>query len=328
MFVAKLDPGGNPIYFTYLGTGCDSARQIALNASGNAWVVGTTNSTKFPQAAAFESGPPAGGSGKAVVTALRADGTALDLSSFFSGAYAIAVDVFGNIWVGGTAGGHASIAQIQTQYPAPLTIRTVGNAFGRRNGPISPGQITLVTLDGFVPDAPHDFTLTPADPLPHSISGTQVLFDGEPAALVSVSAGQVVAVAPYDIAGRPQVTVQVSANGQLSTPMRADVLADAAYLTADGSGSGRAFALNPDGSVNSPDSPAPIGRYVTVFATGIGLADPSCAEGSVATQAAPAPNGYTSAVGYLCGVYQIAFLTPPIVGNVGIGNTGLTVAVK
>ena len=137
-----------------------------------------------------------------------------------------------------------------------------------------------------------------------------------------------VAVAPYQIAGRRQVSVQVSVNGVLSTPMIADVLPDIAYLTVDGSGFGRAFALNPDGSVNSPDNPAPTGRYVTVFATGIGTADPSCAEGSVTAQAVPARLGYTSAVGYLCGVYQIAFLTPSTAGNVGIGNTNLTVAVK
>jgi len=236
--------------------------------------------------------------------------------------------VFGNIWVGGTAGGHASLGQIQTQYPSPLAIRTVGNAFGRRDGPVSPGQITLVTLDGFVPDAPRDLTLTPTDPLPRTFSGTQVLFDGEPAALVSVGAGQVVAVAPYDIAGRRQVSVQVSVNGALSRPMLADVLSDIAYLSADGSGSGRAFALNPDGSVNAPGNPAPIGQYVTVFATGIGTADPSCAEGGVATQAVAATLGYTSAVGYLCGVYQIAFLTPAAAGNIGIGNTGLSVAVR
>jgi uncharacterized protein (TIGR03437 family) len=87
-----------------------------------------------------------------------------------------------------------------------------------------------------------------------------VLFDGEPAALVSVLPGQIVAIAPYDLAGRRQTTVQIAASGVLSTPMIADVATDRAYLTADGSGTGRALARNPDGTLNSPDNPAPQGK--------------------------------------------------------------------
>jgi uncharacterized protein (TIGR03437 family) len=220
------------------------------------------------------------------------------------------------------------VGKIQTQYPAPLAIRTVGNLFGRRDGPVSPGQITLINVDGLAPDAPQDFTFVPSNPLPRSISGTQVLFDGEAAALVSVQPGQVAAVAPYDLAGRRQTTVRVVANGAVSTPMIADVLADLAYLSSDGSGTGRALARNPDGTLNGPDNPAPEGQYLTVYVTGIGVADPSCPEGGVATGAATVSGGYTPAPGYLCGIYQISFLAPHTAGNVGIGNTGLTVVVK
>jgi uncharacterized protein (TIGR03437 family) len=326
-FVVKLDPAGTPLYSTYLGTGCDSARSIALDAAGSVWLAGATNSPQYPQVMAVESGP-AGGAQKPVVTMLYSNGAGIGFSSFLNGANVVHVDRFGNIYAGGSAGGHASVAKIQTQYPAPLSIRTVGNAFGRRNGPVSPGQITLITVNGLAPDAPQDLTLSPSGAVPRTLSSTQVLFDGEAAALVSVQPGQIIAVAPYDLAGHRQTTVQIVASGVLSTPMVADVAADRAYLTADGSGTGRALARNPDGTLNSPDNPAPQGNPVTVYATGIGAADPSCAEGSVATTTTGAINGYTSAPGYLCGIFQISFQTPFATGNVGIGNTGLTVVVK
>jgi hypothetical protein len=49
-FVSKLDPNGqNLLYSTYLtGTGSDSPNAIAVDASGNAYVAGTTTSKDFP----------------------------------------------------------------------------------------------------------------------------------------------------------------------------------------------------------------------------------------------------------------------------------------
>jgi uncharacterized protein (TIGR03437 family) len=326
LYVNKFDPGGNLIDSTYLGTGCDTVRSVAVDGSGKIWLTGTSGN-QFPQVMPFESGP-AGGGHKAFVAGLNADGASLALSSYFGSAVVITVDRFGNIWVGGTQGGHASLGKIQTQYPEPLAIRTAGNLFGRRDGPVSPGQLTLINVDGLAPDIPQDLTLTPDNFLPRTLSGVEVLFDGEAAALVSVLPGQVVAIAPYDLGGRLQTTVQVVVNGAVSRPMIADVLPDLAYLSADGSGAGRALARNPDGTLNTPDNPAPSGQPVTVYATGIGSADLGCPEGGVATSAMSAPLGYLTVPGYLCGIYQIAFMAPFTSGNVAIGNTGLTVTVK
>jgi uncharacterized protein (TIGR03437 family) len=50
----------------------------------------------------------------------------------------------------------------------------------------------------------------------------------------------------------------------------------------DGSGTGQAAALNPDGTLNSPANPANAGDVVTVFGTGFGLTMPPSQDGAVA----------------------------------------------
>jgi HYDIN/CFA65/VesB-like, Ig-like domain/Beta-propeller repeat len=48
-FVAKFDPSGNNLYATYVGgSEIDLATGIAVDASGQAWVTGLTNSSDFP----------------------------------------------------------------------------------------------------------------------------------------------------------------------------------------------------------------------------------------------------------------------------------------
>ena len=57
-FVTKLNPAGSAlVYSTYLGgAGVDAGRGIAVDAAGNAYVTGTTNSPDFPTTAgAFDT---------------------------------------------------------------------------------------------------------------------------------------------------------------------------------------------------------------------------------------------------------------------------------
>ncbi len=106
-FVAKLGPAGDSlVYSTYLGgIQADSVQAIALDADGNAYVAGSTESVDtFPTAAAFQS--VHGGVVDAFAAKLNTGGTALTYSTFLGGngddrGQAIAVDSSGNATVTG-----------------------------------------------------------------------------------------------------------------------------------------------------------------------------------------------------------------------------------
>jgi uncharacterized protein (TIGR03437 family) len=321
---------------------------MAVDQQGNVWITGTTDSDPFPQVMAFESGPRYGYY-KAFVSELDASGRSLKLSSDLTAGEqpVIAVDPFGDAYVGGSTttpqspygglpapppivtGVHASLAKVQPSFQGPLVINSVGNAFTLRSGPVSAGQITLITADGVAPANPQDLTFTPQGSLPRTLADTQVLFDDEPAALVSVAAGRVVAIAPYDLAGKRQTSVQVLFQGTLSATMIADVVADPGYLSVDGSGTGQAYARNPDGTLNSVDNPAPRGSLVTMYATGTGKVDAACPEGGVASGDALAAGCFQPVAGAVCGLFQTTIQAPTYSTSNGvITNTPLTIAVK
>ncbi|PWU07287.1 MAG: hypothetical protein C5B51_10290 [Terriglobia bacterium] len=115
-FVAKFTPAGALSYLTYLGgSGDDAAFGIAVDAAGNAWITGTTNSTNFPVAGAYQtkfagSGPNGSArirGGDAFVAKLSPAGDRLIYSTYLGGSLddlgvAIAIDAGGNAYVTGS----------------------------------------------------------------------------------------------------------------------------------------------------------------------------------------------------------------------------------
>ncbi len=105
-FVMKLNPAGNAvIYQTWLGGGGnDVGNKIAVDASGNAVVVGTTTSGDFPLSNALQT--TLKGGNDAFVTKLNAAGSALLFSTYLGGdssetGAALTLDANGNVYVTG-----------------------------------------------------------------------------------------------------------------------------------------------------------------------------------------------------------------------------------
>jgi hypothetical protein len=134
-FVAKLSStGASLVYSTYIGGGnLDHGAAIAVDASGTTYITGSTSSTDFPMASAFQGAN--GGGQNAFITRLSAAGTSLLFSTFLGGSggrtgypeagQGIALDSAGNAYIAGVT----SSANFPVMNPAQSTLNGSSDAF-------------------------------------------------------------------------------------------------------------------------------------------------------------------------------------------------------
>jgi Domain of unknown function (DUF4347)/Bacterial Ig domain/Beta-propeller repeat/Bacterial cadherin-like domain len=146
-FVTKLSPAGSALgYSTFVGgNGADTAYGIAIDAGGNAVVVGSTaSSSGMPLTGAFQ--PAYGGGTDAFVARLNSTGTAFTYGSYLGGsggdiAYNVALDGAGKIYVTG----ETASANFATTPGALQTVRAGGTeAFLTIIDPNASGSASLV----------------------------------------------------------------------------------------------------------------------------------------------------------------------------------------
>ncbi len=111
VFVTKLSPDGSSlVYSTYLGgSGDDNAYGIVVDATGNVYLTGGTNSSNFPVTSGVYQ-PSSGGFTDVFVTKLDSSGSSLVYSTHIGVAtegirgFGIAVDGAGSAYITGNAG--------------------------------------------------------------------------------------------------------------------------------------------------------------------------------------------------------------------------------
>jgi uncharacterized protein (TIGR03437 family) len=271
----------------------------------------------------------------------------------------------GTVTVAGTSGatGTTTIAVTLT-VTAPLpTIARVVNAASYLANAVSPGEIiTLFASDAnhpIGPTTPVGLQLDSTGKVATTLGGVQVLINGFACPLTYVSATQVNAVVPYEIAPLVSGSVLVKYLGQTSNGVTVNIATTSpGILTFAGTGTGPAAALNSNNSVNAPSNPASRGDTVVFYLTGEGQTAPSGVTGKVTTVSTTPPLTPTplaligitiggqpanysfagEAPGFVSGVLQLNVTIPtninagdvPVVVQIGGNSTqsGVTVSVK
>ena len=163
------------------------------------------------------------------------------------------------------------------------TIFAVVNAASYIGPPISPGEMITIFGTGLGPSTPVGIALDAPGHISNNVAGVQVFFGGTAAPLIYVSALQVSAMAPFDLAGSATAQVTVRYNGATSAPFTASVApASPAIFSSDASGVGQGAILNQDSSKNGASNPAAAGSVVQMFVTGLGQTNPPGSDGQIA----------------------------------------------
>jgi uncharacterized protein (TIGR03437 family) len=173
-----------------------------------------------------------------------------------------------------------TVTQLAPGPPGPV-LQTVTSAANYNADAVSPGEI--VALFGSNMGPASIVTLQVENgAVTTSLAGTQVLFDGTPAPLIYTSKGQVSAVVPYAVAGKPRTSVQVKyldgASNSISLEVRPS---HPAIFTLDASGVGPGAILNQDLMVNTSGNRAEALSVIAIYCTGGGVTNPASGDGEV-----------------------------------------------
>ena len=335
-FALKLNPAGTAVVWaSYLGgTGVDAAKSVALDASGNVWLTGTTASATFPNLQGWVQ------SGSDFLAAFNSSGSALVYSARYPNdavSQSVAADSTGLLHVAGPTGIVGTVAPSGT--PLMRIFGIANAAYGPLLGRIVPAELISIYGPHIGPATPVTATATSGF-LPTSLAGVKVLINGVAVPLLYVSDSQINAVAPQAATPNSSVTVQIVSGSVTSPNFPATVVAADPQVFQNSAGI--AAAINQDNTVNSAANPAKAGSIVSIWATGAGSIYPQPLDGQISTaaqdygccqigalvvrsssfvQAPPQPLPVVfyagAAPGMVAGLVQINFQVPPYIDTPG-----------
>jgi uncharacterized protein (TIGR03437 family) len=174
-------------------------------------------------------------------------------------------------------------------------------------------------------------------PVPRTLGGVQVFFDGIQAPLLYAQSNQVNAIVPVEMNGQPSASVTLQYQNTTFGPFTQQLSAfDPGIFRWNPGTSSQAAAINQDGSINGTAHGAPAGSIVSVWGTGLGPLTTPCSDGDPNIDAADyLASGYATVINgsnsvsvlysggaplLLCGVMQLNIEIPAGTpsGNFGI----------
>ncbi len=296
--VAAMSPSGSA------PTGASFTQPLAVK------VTDVTGSA-LPGVAVLFSAPGAGPS------AILPQAVATTNAQGVAGVTAVANNLVGSYVVTASVGSASAVFTLSnTLLVMPPAITAVMPAPNCKTG-LAAGE--LLTLYGA--NLSDQVAVADATPLPTTLGVTTLLVNGTAVPLLYVDSSQINFQAPSDVAGE-KISVVVQRNGQSSQPYMVTFNGPSpAIFLAGGTdalaGGTHAAATNGDGSANSPDNPAPAGKAVVMYATGLGPVTSPVLDGQAAPLIAPwsmVLNPLSATIGGLSADVLFAGLAPGFVG--------------
>lgn len=280
-FLTKVSADGSQlVYSAVFDGGSFGVSSIAVDSAGDAYATSDSFSASLPIIGPALQ-PCAGSNGPAVLFELNPSGSAATYFSYDDGVGRLALDSEGALYE--ASGRLLKITQLDVPADSYLSSQCVLNGASFQSHVaydqpgISPGEI--VTLKGArlgpLAPPPVAYGLPPQTQL----AGVQVFFDGTPAPLLYVQDHQLNVIAPYEIAGKTQTTIQVQYNDQMTTPVTIPVSDTSAAVFENGAGAPLVF--NQDFSLNGPANPVAPGGAIVLFITGGGQTSPPSRDGQI-----------------------------------------------
>lgn len=187
--------------------------------------------------------------------------------------------------------------------PPPM-VGCFADAAGRApNTVAAPGELITITGGGFGPLNPLAITPGADGMYPHTAGGFHVVIGGLDAPILALVRGLITVQVPFETATVNQsdgpLTLDLTQDGQSLNSIPITIAGPVLGLfdTSDRDNPLKLPALaaiNPDGTVNSQDNPAPAGSVATLFGSGLGVLSPPLPTGTVN----PADTASTSSVPY------------------------------